>query len=91
MAAHCPVVVSEVGGLKEVVEHGETGITVYPGDADSVAWGILHTLQHPEWAAQRVENAYRKVRELYNWGRIAGLTRRTYERVVEERRRVRDW
>lgn len=91
MAAKCPVVVSEVGGLKEVVQHAETGITVYPGDPNSVAWGILHTLQHPEWTRLRVENAYRKVLEEYNWPRIAGLTIGVYQRVVEERRRVTDW
>lgn len=91
MAAKCPVVVSKVGGLKEVVVHGETGITVYPGNPESVAWGILHTLQHPEWTRQRVENAFRKVLEDYNWPRIAELTRRVYTRVVEERRRSTDW
>ncbi len=91
MAAKCPVVVSEVGGLKEVVQHAETGITVYPGNPESVAWGILHALQHPEWTRQRVENAYRKVLEEYNWPRIAGLTIGVYQRVVEERRRITDW
>jgi len=34
MAARCPVIVSRVGGLQEVVRCCETGITVYPGDAE---------------------------------------------------------
>jgi len=90
MAAKCPVVVSEVGGLKEVVKHAETGITVYPDNPDSLTWGIVHTLSRPDWARQRAENAYRMVLELYNWDRIAGLTVDVYRRVVEERRHV-DW
>ena len=90
MAARCPVVVSEVGGLKEVVQHAETGITVYPDNPESLAWGIVHTLAHPDWARQRAENAYRMVLELYNWDRIAEMTVGVYERVVEERRHV-DW
>ncbi|HMP39316.1 MAG TPA: glycosyltransferase family 4 protein, partial [Roseiflexaceae bacterium] len=53
MAAGCPVVVSATGGLSEVIELHETGITVHPGSADSLAWGIQHTLQHPDWSAQR--------------------------------------
>jgi glycosyltransferase involved in cell wall biosynthesis len=85
MAARCPVVVSEVGGLKDVVKHAETGITVYPDDPASLAWGILHTLQHPDWAAARAESAYRAAREEYNWGRIAEATVVVYERVVAER------
>lgn len=88
MAARTPVVVSEVGGLKEVVRHAETGITIYPNDVASCAWGILHTLQHPEWAQQRVENAYREVLTVFNWDTIAEQTRAVYERVVAERSRV---
>lgn len=90
MAAKCPVVVSEVGGLQDVVQHAETGITVYSDDPDSLAWGILHTLQHPEWAARRVENAYRAVREEYNWDRIAQRTAQIYEQIVAEATLI-DW
>jgi glycosyltransferase involved in cell wall biosynthesis len=90
MAARVPVVVSEVGGLREVVRHAETGITIRPNDPGSCAWGIIHTLQHPEWAAQRVENAYREVLSVYNWSAIARQTVKVYERIVEERA-VADW
>jgi glycogen(starch) synthase len=85
MAARAPVVVSAVGGLAEVVKHGETGITVYAGNADSLAWGIVHTLQEPEWARQRAEVAYQMVVEQYNWGRIAQQTVGVYESVIQER------
>jgi glycogen(starch) synthase len=85
MAAKCPVVVSKVGGLKDVVQHAETGITVYPDNPESLAWGILHTLQHPEWSAERVKNAYRVVQEEYNWERIARMTADTYRNVIAER------
>jgi glycogen(starch) synthase len=85
MAAKCPVVVSEVGGLKDVVEHGETGITVYPDNPESLAWGIAHTLQHREWAAKRVANAYRTVREEYNWPYIAQRTAMVYRQIIAER------
>lgn len=91
MAARCPVVVSEVGGLKEVVQHAETGLTVYAGDPHSIAWGILQTLEHPDWTAARVARAYAMVIEKYNWQQIARLTYRVYDRVTRERRRVHDW
>jgi glycogen synthase len=88
MAACTPVVVSEVGGLREVVRHAETGITIYPNNPESCAWGIIHTLQHPEWARQRVENAYREVLTIYNWDTVAGQTAEVYARVVAERART---
>lgn len=90
MAARCPVVVSEVGGLQDVVEHNETGIVVYPNNTDSLAWGIVHTLQHPRWSAARVENAYRDVVERYNWQHIARMTAGVYRRVIAERAAT-DW
>jgi len=88
MAARTPVVVSEVGGLPEVVRHAETGITIFPGSIDSCAWGILHTLQHPEWTRQRVSNAYDEVINVYDWGEIARHTYAVYADVLEERREV---
>lgn len=90
MAARTPVVVAETGGLAEVVRHGETGITVYPGRPDSLAWGILHTLDHPGWARQRAENAYREVLEVYNWPAIARQTIAVYEEVHQAALRS-DW
>jgi glycogen(starch) synthase len=85
MAARTPVVVSLVGGLQEVVEHAETGITVYPDNPESLAWGINHTLARPDWAAQRAQNAHRMVLEEFNWDRIAQQTIEVYQRVIDER------
>lgn len=89
MAAKTPVVVSEVGGLAEVVKHAETGITVYPNNPDSLAWGIVHTLNRPDWARQRAQNAYRIVVDEYNWTVIAKRTLQTYQRVIDERAEIR--
>jgi glycogen(starch) synthase len=90
MAARCPVVVSEVGGLQDVVDNNQTGIVVYPNNVDSLAWGIVHTLQHPRWSAARVENAYRVVVERYNWQHIARMTAGVYRRIIAERAAT-DW
>ncbi|NHV96939.1 MAG: glycosyltransferase family 4 protein, partial [Thaumarchaeota archaeon] len=45
MAAGCPVVASDTGGLSEIVEHEKTGVKVYPNNPDSLAWGILRVLE----------------------------------------------
>jgi len=84
MAAGTPVIVSDVGGLSEVVDLHETGIKVYPDDPQSLAWGILHTLKHPEWSRQRARNADRVVREQFNWSLIADKTLDVYKQVVSE-------
>ncbi len=89
MAARVPVVVSNVGGLSEVVENHVTGMTAQPGNSDSLAWAIVHTLNRPDWAAARVENAYRRIVENFNWERVATHTWEVYRRVLEERQHVR--
>ncbi|HUP28239.1 MAG TPA: glycosyltransferase family 4 protein, partial [Chloroflexia bacterium] len=90
MAAGTPVVVSDVGGLAEVVDLHETGIKVYPNDPESLAWGILHTLKHPEWSRARAANAERVVRSQFNWDLIAGMTVDVYKRVATEAK-AGDW
>lgn len=85
MAAGTPVVVSQVGGLAEVVQHAETGILTYPGDAQSLAWGILHILDHPDWARMRAQKAYQIVTKEYNWEHIAARTKEVYMQVISEK------
>lgn len=82
MALNCPLVVSDVGGFSEMVKHEETGVTVYPGDAASVAWGVLHMLKHPEWARVYAARARQSIDLYFNWSRIARLTTSLYERIL---------
>ncbi|MBS7621703.1 glycosyltransferase family 4 protein, partial [Candidatus Bathyarchaeota archaeon] len=84
MAAKSPVVVSDTGGLSEIVEHEITGVKVYPNNPDSLAWGITKVLLDENLANKLRENAYRKVVENYNWEKISQQTRKIYESVLSE-------
>ena len=84
MVAGVPVVVTEVGGLREVVDHGINGLTTWADNPDSLAWAILRILKNPYSARQMVRNAKRKVEEQFNWELIASQTLGTYERVWSE-------
>ncbi|MEM3735874.1 MAG: glycosyltransferase family 4 protein [Candidatus Bathyarchaeia archaeon] len=84
MAAKSPVVVSDTGGLSEIVEHEVTGVKVYPNNPDSLAWGITRVLLDEKLANKLRENAYRKVVENYNWDKISRQTRKVYESVLNE-------
>lgn len=89
MAAGAPVVVSDAGGLKEVVRHEETGILTWAGNPESVAWGILRVLQDPTAAQRRVKNAQKAVQRDFNWRRIAQHTQQVYKRVWSEYKQAR--
>jgi len=84
MAAKSPVVVSDTGGLSEIVEHEVTGIKVYPNNPDSLAWGITRVLLDNDLANNLRKNAYRKVVETYNWEKISQQTKKVYENVLSE-------
>lgn len=84
MAAGTPVVVSDAGGLREVVSHGVDGISTWLNNPDSLAWGILQSLGDPESARKMAANAKNKVHREFSWDRIAAMTQDTYNRVGYE-------
>ncbi len=83
MAANVPVVVSDVGGLRDFVEHMVNGVTTYAGNSQSLAWGILEVLRNPELAQRLRETAFDRVQNIYNWKAIAKQTYDVYNDVVE--------
>lgn len=87
MALGCPVVVSDVGGLSEVVTHDLTGTTVFPDNPESIAWGVVRTLTNHELTARLVANARKWVDETFTWQRIAGLTAEVYRQTCRARRK----
>ncbi len=84
MAAHTPVVVSDAGGLPEVVENGVTGITTYADSADSLADGLLFDLHNPDRAREMADEAFHRVQTVFNWKRIALQTHAVYARCWQE-------
>ena len=82
MLAGVPIVVSDVGGLNEIVEHGVTGMKSYAGNANSIADSILALLYDHQLAANVSKNAKAKVKELYNWNKIAQDTHFTYQKAI---------
>ncbi|MBD0310768.1 MAG: glycosyltransferase family 4 protein, partial [Microcoleus sp. T1-bin1] len=89
-AARVPVVVSDAGGLPEVVLHTKTGVVTEANNRDSLAWGILEVLKNPGYARWLVDNAYEDLERRFSWPKLAMETEWVYHRVVEERAEV-DW
>jgi len=62
MSAGLPLIVTDVGGNREAVVAGETGLIVPPHDPLGLAAAIIHLAQHPE-VRQRFGIAGRKLVE----------------------------
>jgi glycosyltransferase involved in cell wall biosynthesis len=84
MASHTPVVVSDAGGLPEVVEHDVTGTVTWLNNPDSLAWGLLRVLHNPQHARWMAQNAYERCQSVFNWDLISDQTNTVYQRVWKE-------
>lgn len=87
-AARVPVVVSDTGGLPEVVQHAKTGIVTWTNNPNSLAWGILEVLKNPGYCQWLIDNAYEDLERRFNWSKLAKQTQVVYQRVVKERSHV---
>ena len=78
-AAGVPVVATPVGGIRETVVHGKTGLLVPPRDARALADGIRRLLEHPGEAAELAAEAKRRVFERFSERRMVERTLELYE------------
>ena len=79
MAAGVPVVAANVGGLSEIVERDRTGVSVYTKNPESIAWGVNKVLSDPGYSKWLIQNAKKKVEEVYSWQAVAKRTVEVYE------------
>ena len=83
MGAGVPVIVSDTGGLKDVVEHGVDGYRVEPDRDDLLARYIIEILEQPELARDLCLHARQKVLTAYNWSYLAAETCEVYMEVMK--------
>jgi glycosyltransferase involved in cell wall biosynthesis len=88
MLLDCNVIVSEVGGLREVVKHKENGLTVYPNDPASIAWAVNQLFADPGAAQQRRQRALEDAHTIYRWEKVAAQTAQLYQEIVQARTQV---
>ncbi len=79
-----PVVVSDIGGLNEIVDHGLNGMKSYAGNSNSIADSILTLLFDQKLCSEISKRAQEKVKALYNWPKIAEDTHFVYEKAIAE-------
>ncbi len=82
MACETPVVASRVGGIKEVVVDGETGLLVPPGKPDRLGRALRRLLEDPWLAARMGKRGRQRVLRHFTWDRIAEKTLRLYRSLA---------
>jgi N-acetyl-alpha-D-glucosaminyl L-malate synthase BshA len=84
MACAKPVIGTKVGGLKEIIDDGQTGIAVEPDNYPQLARAILQILEDKSHAQRLGERARRKVEAEFDWTEIAHQTVRLYSEALEK-------
>ena len=82
MLAGVPTVVSDVGGLDEIVTHGVDGMKSYAGNANSIADSVTALLYDHQLATNVSKKAKQKVKDQFNWEKIAQDPHFTYEKAI---------
>jgi N-acetyl-alpha-D-glucosaminyl L-malate synthase BshA len=82
LASGVPVIATAVGGLPEVVDHGETGFLLPVGDVEGMAKAAVELLldepRHRAFAAAGRAAAF----ERFDQDKVVGQYRQVYERVL---------
>ncbi len=86
-AYRTPVVATAVGGVPELVKHGETGWLVPPRDPSALAQAIVEALSNPEEARRRADNAYKHLMEHFTVEKQVDAWERALQAAVENWRR----
>jgi glycosyltransferase involved in cell wall biosynthesis len=74
------VVLTEVGGVPEIVDSGRTGLLVPPSDPAALAAGILHMLDDPDRASAMARAGAAEVRRRFSVQRMC----REYESLYDD-------
>lgn len=81
MASSLPVVASDVGGLRELVTHDQTGLLVPPEDPERLADALEQLVQDRHRRLALGAAGHQSVREERVWSRQAVRYRELYERL----------
>jgi glycosyltransferase involved in cell wall biosynthesis len=79
MAAGCGIVASRVGGIPDMVRHGEEGLLVEPGDVDALAGAVGALLDEPELRQRLGDAAERRRESEYSMRTLVARTEALYE------------
>lgn len=86
LSCEVPVIATAVGGLPEVVVHGENGFLHPVGDVEGMAASALRLLQDEPMRKAFGASGRRRALEVFSQDAIVARYRSIYERVVEKAR-----
>ncbi|CAN5797990.1 glycosyltransferase family 4 protein [soil metagenome] len=84
LRAGVPIVATAVGGIPEIIHHGETGLLVPPGDPAALAAALDLVLGDADLALQ-LSAGGRAAARAYRWDKLAVAVAGVYSQVTDDR------
>lgn len=84
MAVGTPVITTRVGGIPEIIKHGENGLLISSAKPRPLSDEIMYLINNPRKGKEIGKRAASFVREKFSEKMIAEKTKRIYERVLYE-------
>ncbi|HQQ94611.1 MAG TPA: glycosyltransferase [Bacteroidia bacterium] len=84
MSCEKPVIVSDVGGLMEVVNKGEFGKVIPKKDSKALAAAIEHFIDHPAEATALGKKARQNVIRHYDWNNNLRIVIEAYDQILAQ-------
>jgi glycosyltransferase involved in cell wall biosynthesis len=85
LAHGLPIIASRLGGMREVVSDGETGLLFEPGNAADLAGKVRWLLVHPEAGKAMALRAREVFEQRFSAEQNYRELRKIYENVIAER------
>jgi len=88
MSCGTPVVGTEIGAFREIVEHGVSGWLVPPSSPEALAGAIRMMWNDPDLRRRLGEGGRKRILEKFNWRKAAEETLAVYEEIVPPKRKT---
>ncbi|MEZ4524003.1 MAG: glycosyltransferase family 4 protein [Thermomicrobiales bacterium] len=86
MAAGLPVIATDVGGARDVIDHDRSGLIIPPGDRDALESALVRVLGNRSYGMELGTAARARIEEGYGLKSTARSLRQLYESVIDESR-----
>ncbi len=84
-AVGTPVLTTKLGGILDIIDHGQNGLLVEPGDIEGMASGMMEILNNPDRAAEMAANLRAKVEREFTLDQMVEKTLQVYREALPEK------
>jgi glycosyltransferase involved in cell wall biosynthesis len=84
MSAELPVIASRVGGIPEIIKHGETGLLTDPGHVNSLSNAMIRLIQEADLRKRMGHEGRKRVLERFTWEHVSDRLLSCYRAISEQ-------